>query len=157
MTHHRITKVLYLFMVGFLATASLAVALYSKTLSVSAQTAMLIPSSVGGIIAPGACPPAGLGDCDTLTFTPDCGAVISIVGPYGGNWGVYQWDMPTFESGLGAPYDDWGASYLTNGYPFTHAGEYMLGYAIPSLDPLVCPLPMLISIGVSPFKASPGE
>ncbi len=119
---------------------------------VHAQTSAFIPSGVGGIIAPGACPPAGLGDCDTLTFTPDCGAVIGIVGPYGSNWGLYQWDMPPTEPPIGPPYDEWDASYLTNGFPYTHAGEFMVGYAIPSLDPEICPLPMLISIGTSLFK-----
>ena len=144
MTNHPKTT-LALLLIEILTAAGSAV--FFVTLLANPQPAkaqLSLGWGVGGRLAPAALPPAG--DGDVLNFGFSCGALVTIVGPEGGDWGVYQW-------AVGVPYDYYAQSYLTNGYPYTHADEYMLGYAIPSVNP-GCPLPMLISIGTSLFKAT---
>jgi hypothetical protein len=111
-----------------------------------------IGCGVGGTFAPGLLPP--LGDGDIITFALSCGPTVTIIGPKGNNWGTYQWAMSYIEPPQGPPYDYWQTSYVTNAYPYTHAGEDMVGYAIPTLNPL-CPLPMLIEAGTTQFKSLP--
>ena len=99
---------------------------------------------VGGRLAPASLPPYG--DGDVQNFGVSCTPIVTITGPEGTSWGAYQW-------GVAEPYDYWFQSYETNGYPYTHANEFMLGTAIfPNPNPF-CPLPLLTSIGDSLFKA----
>src|SRR6185295_7264261 len=95
-----------------------------------------IGCGVGGRLLPGAIFP--FGDQDVLTFSPTCLPLVSVVGPEGNNWGIFQWAMPLVEPPFGPPHDYWAESYLTNGYPYTHADEYDLGYVVPSTNP-TCP------------------
>jgi hypothetical protein len=153
---HQTKKAITLMLVELLVACGMGAFVISSLHVVPAKADELLGGPVGGTYAPGACPPAGLGNCDILTFTPNCGAIVTVVGPKGDpdGWGVYQWDMPITEPPV-PPYDFYGESYLTNGPVYTHAGEDMVGYAIPSLDPLVCPLPMLIEQGDSSVKDLP--
>ncbi len=139
MRHHHITRVMYVSMIAFLIATGLVLGIFAQVPKAQAIGGW----GVGGRLVPAPPPPAG--DFDVLTNSIICGPLVSVIGPEGGNWGVYVWTTAT-------PHDYWSQSYITNGWPYTHAGEYMLGYAMP--NPIVTCPPLLTSIGTSLFKAT---
>ncbi len=145
MRKHQTKKALILMLVEVITATGLGVFVLSAVNAPAAQ-AQVGFFGVGGILAPALLPPAG--DGDVLNIALSCSPEVTIVGPDGANWGTYQW-------GVSIPYDYWEQSYLTNGYPYTHAGEYMLGTAVFPNPNYTCPLPLLLSIGTSLFKTAP--
>lgn len=121
MTHHSITRVLYISMVGFVIATGLVLGIYSQ-----ASTAQAIGPTwlVGGVFGPGL--------YDIFTPVPYCGLGVTVIGPAPG---LFLFAPPVTEVAI--------EHFMET--PF-HVGSNALGYAIQVLPN--CP-PTLFLIGSS--------